>query len=133
MKTKTINKMKKDKNNKYKECTVKINKSNLIKGIYNSILESLIKSKLNVNNIGIFMKTNIIIIKNEIGRSYNRESRISFTKWYVKKYHGKYKYTKIIEAIINNTQEKLNKNLKTKSKKYVLVKENINNSNIDNK
>ena len=133
MKTKNINKIKKDRNNKCKECTVKINKSNLVKGIYNSILEKLIKSKLNVNNITIFMKTNIILVKNEIGRSYNRESRISFTKWYVKKYHGKYKYTKIIEAIINNKQDKLNKNLKTKSKKYVLVNENINNSNIDNK
>jgi len=133
MKTKTINKTKIDRNNKYKKCTVKINKSNLIKGIYNSILEKLIKSKLNVNNINLFMNTNIILIKNEIGRSYNRESRISFTKWYVKKYHGKYKYTKIIEAIINNTEKELNKNLKTKSKKYTLISENNKNSNIDNK
>ena len=76
MKKKTINKNKKDRNNKCKECTIKINKSNLVKGIYTSILENLIKSKLNVKNINIFMKTNIILIKNEIGRSYNRKSRI---------------------------------------------------------
>jgi len=125
MKTKIINKIKKDRNNKCKKCTVKINKSNLIKGIYNSILEKLIKSKLNVNIISLFMKTNIILVKNEIGRSYNRESRISFTKWYVKKYHGIYKYTKIIETIKNNTEEELNKNLKTKSKKYTLITQNI--------
>ena len=67
------------------------------------MLEKLIKSKLNVNIISLFMKTNIILIKNEINRSYVRESRISFTKWYVKKYHGKYKHTKIIESIKNDT------------------------------
>jgi hypothetical protein len=76
------------------------------------------------------MKTNIILIKNEIGRSYDRESRIPFTKWYVKKYHGKYKYTKIINSLKDNTQEELNKNLKTKSKKYSLVSETIDNCNI---
>ena len=130
MKKKTINKNKKDRNNKCKECTIKINKSNLVKGIYTSILENLIKSKLNVKNINIFMKTNIILIKNEIGRSYNRESRIPFTKWYVKKYHGKYKYTKIINSLKDNTQEELNKNLKTKLKKYSLVCETIDNCNI---
>jgi hypothetical protein len=130
MKKKTINKNKKDRNNKCKECTIKINKSNLVKGIYTSILENLIKSKLNVKNINIFMKTNIILIKNEIGRSYDRESRIPFTKWYVKKYHGKYKYTKIINSLKDNTQEELNKNLKTKSKKYSLVCETIDNCNI---
>jgi len=134
MKNKNINKIKKYRKNKNnKECTVIINKSNLVKGIYTSILENLIKSKLNVKNINIFMKTNIILIKNEIGRSYARESRISFTKWYVKKYHGKYKYTKIIEAIKNDTSEELNKNLKTKSKKYTIVYETINNCNIVHK
>jgi hypothetical protein len=134
MKNKNINKIKKYRKNKNnKECTVIINKSNLVKGIYTSILENLIKSKLNVKNINIFMKTNIILIKNEIGRSYARESRISFTKWYVKKYHGKYKYTKIIEAIKNDTSEELNKNLKTKSEKYTIVYETINNCNIVHK
>jgi len=83
--------------------------------------------------INIFMKTNIILVKNEINRSYDRESRIPFTKWYVKKYHGKYKYTKIINAIKDNTQEELNKNLKTKSKKYTLVYEINNNCNIEQK
>ena len=76
MKKKTTNKNKKNRNNKCKECTIKINKSNLVKGIYTSTLEKLIKSKLNVKNINVFIKTNIILIKNEISRSYNRESRI---------------------------------------------------------
>jgi hypothetical protein len=48
---------------------------------------------------------------------------------YVKKYHGKYKYTKIVNAIISDTLEELNKNLKTKSKKYILTNENSNNEN----
>jgi hypothetical protein len=48
---------------------------------------------------------------------------------YVKKYHGKYKYTKIISAIISDTKEELNKNLKTKAKKYLLINENSNNGN----
>lgn len=48
---------------------------------------------------------------------------------YVKKYHGKYKYTKIVNAIISDTQEELNKNLKTKAKKYLLINENSNNVN----
>jgi len=52
---------------------------------------------------------------------------------YVKKYHGKYKYTKIINSIKDNTQEELNKNLKTKSKKYTLVYEINNNCNIEQK
>jgi len=134
MKSKTINKIKKCRKNKdSKECTVVLNKSNLVKGIYGSILKKLIEGKLNMDIINIFMKTNIILVKNEINRSYDRESRIPFTKWYVKKYHGKYKYTKIINAIKDNTQEELNKNLKTKSKKYTLVYEINNNCNIEQK
>jgi hypothetical protein len=70
------------------------------------------------------MKAYIIVIKNEIGRSYDRESRIPFTIWYVKKYHNTYKYRKIICSIKSNTLEELNKNLKSKSKKYTLINEN---------
>lgn len=81
MKHQNINKIKKKRNNSEKDCTVKINKSNLVKGIYDLMLIKLIESKLNVENIKVFMKTNIILIKNEINRSYDRESRITFTKW----------------------------------------------------
>ena len=129
MKHQNINKIKKKRSNLEKVCTIKINKSNLVKGIYDLMLIKLIESKLNAENIKVFMKTNIILIKNEINRSYDRESRIAFTKWYVKKYHGKYKYTKIISAIISDTKEELNKNLKTKAKKYLLINENSNNGN----
>jgi len=129
MKHQNIDNIKKTKNNLEKKCTVKINKSNLIKGIYDLMLIKLIEGKLNMKNIKVFMKTNMILIKNEINRSYDRESRITFTKWYVKKYHGKYKYTKIISSIISNTQEELNKNLKTKAKKYSLINKNSNNVN----
>lgn len=77
IKNKNLNKKKINRNSKkIKECTIKINKSNLINGIYNSLLEHLIKGKLNKNKIDLFMKAYIILIKNETGRSYERESRI---------------------------------------------------------
>ena len=40
---------------------------------------------------------------------------------YVKKYHSIYKYTKIVEALINGDIESLNKNLKSKVKTKTLT------------
>jgi hypothetical protein len=45
-----------------------------------------------------------------------------YCKWYVKMYHKKYEYEKIVKAIINDTIESLNKNLKTKAEE---IKRNV--------
>ena len=55
---------------------------------------------------------------NKENRTFPRESMIPFSKWYVKKYHKKYDMDEILTAIANITIDKLNKNLKTKAKKF---------------
>jgi hypothetical protein len=100
MKHQNINKIKKKRSNLEKVCTIKINKSNLVKGIYDLMLIKLIESKLNAENIKVFMKTNIILIKNEINRSYDRESRIAFTKRLnLLSYESKFKLKNIIKIL----------------------------------
>lgn len=121
IKTKKINNIKIKKNKDKKECVTKINKNNLINGIYNKLLKDIIYGKLEENNIKIFMDTYIILIKNEKDRHFKRISLVPFTKWYVKKYHENCKNEKIIKAIEDNKVNELNKNLKMKSKKRTII------------
>lgn len=85
-------------NNKY---NIKINKSNLIEGIYNSLYD-IIFSKLTyekIYNIGdIYIQYNY----NEKNLNKPRISKTPFTKWYVKSYHSKYD----IQNIFNTINEK---------------------------
>jgi hypothetical protein len=115
----------KKKKSKYIEfgiCTVKINKSNMIKGVY-GILFDILCGHMNDKKIDSFCKTNILIVKNESGRHYPRTSNIPFTKWYIKMYSDMAKFKKIINAIQNDTVDELNKNLKLIAKKIIKINE----------
>lgn len=49
-----------------------------------------------------------------------RNSKTPFTKWYIKGYSNLTKYAKI-DAIINDTVNKLNKNLKSIAKNIISI------------
>lgn len=128
--TKKINVKKGIKKNINLKCTVNINKSNLIKGVYpadesrrvryDKLLKDIICGKLTNETILLLIKTYAITIKNATGRHFKRISLIPFTKWYVKGYLEIYKYIKILEAIENQTKAP-NKNIKTKAKNKKIV------------
>ena len=107
----------KNKNNKDSQYINKINRSNLIKGIFNSLLYDIINNSVNNEKSYNSINRYIIINKNKIGRSFPRSSKTPFTKWYIKGYSEMTKYAKIVDAIKNNTVDKLNKNLKTLAKR----------------
>jgi hypothetical protein len=103
------------------KCTEKINKSNLLNGIFNSLLYDIINNNINKDKIDNFCKTYIIVIKNAVNRTFPRSSKTPFTKWYIKAYSEATKFTKIISAITENTVDKLNKNLKMIAKKILSI------------
>lgn len=104
------------------DCTKKINKSNLVDGIFSFLLYDLFYKNINKTYMDNFCENNILIITNEINRTCVRNSKTPFTKWYVKGYSELAKYAKIIDAILNNTVDKLNKNLKMLAKNIKIVK-----------
>ncbi len=111
----SLNKSKNKDKNKYK-----LNESLLIKGIFDQLLLDIINGNLTSTKIKNFIDTYCIHIKNELNRTFERKSLIPFTKWYVKKYHSVYKYTKILESLIDGNINNLNKNLKSKAKTKTL-------------
>ena len=106
-----------EKENNWKNKTKRINESHLIKGIFDKILYKLLHCKLTNDEYNQFCKTYIKITDNKKNRSFPRTSKKTFSKWYVKGYSHNSQLVKIINAILNNTINKLNKNLKTKAKR----------------
>lgn len=100
---------------------VKINKSNLVNGIFDVLLYDILNGQLSDNKLNQFCKTYIKIVKNKDNRSFPRTSNTPFSKWYVKGYSNLTKYMTIIEAIKENDLTKLNKNLKTIAKKIISI------------
>jgi len=49
-------------------------------------------------------------------------SKTPFTKWYIKSYTDKYKFNKLIDVIVNNNTDKLNKNLKLEANNLKIIK-----------
>lgn len=100
-------------NKESKKGITKINKSNLISGLFDSYLYDFINGN----------KINLIPYKithtNKKNRSFPHISKTPFTKWYIKGYSEMTKYAKIIKAINNDTINNLNKNLKTIAKKII--------------
>ena len=101
------------------ECTEKINKSNVIKGIFDNFLYDILKNNINESKLKRFCELYIITVKNEKNRSFPRNSKIPFTKWYIKGYSEPTKYARIVDALINKTVNKLDKNLKMIANKIV--------------
>lgn len=114
-----------DKNkNKIKtkeQISYKINKSHLVNGIFDNLLVHIIEGTLTDKILNEFQSSYIKIIQNKKGRSFPRTSKTPFSKWYIKGYSNLTKYKTIIDAIINNEIENLNKNLKMIAKKIISI------------
>ena len=113
------NKLKKHIN--YKDYIIKVNKSNIIKGLFDSFLYDILNDNINTTKITQFYESYIVLVKNKRNRSFPRRSNIPFTKWYIKKYSDSTKYIKIKEALDSNTINQLNGNLKSQSKKIISI------------
>lgn len=123
LKSKNIKKEKISKKHKKKVvCSVKINDSLLTTGVFNKLLCHILNSSLTQQIIKVFCETYIKIIKNDLDRHNPRFSQEPYTKWYLKGYSNGAELIKIIEAIINDKIEELNKNLKTKASKIKIIK-----------
>jgi hypothetical protein len=101
--------------------TYKINKSNLINGLFDSILYDIINNSLTCRKLDQFCKAYIKISQNKDNRAFPRTAKTPFTKWYVKGYSNHTKYMSIISAIVDNKVNELNKNLKTLATKIVSI------------
>jgi len=104
-----------------KKVIKKINKTNLLKGIFSSLLYDILYDKLTMDKLNIFCKSYVVYVVNKTGRSFVRNSKTPFTKWYIKGYSELTKYCKVIDAKINDTVEKLNKNLKVLAGKIQII------------
>ena len=105
-------------NNKQYDANVYVNFS----FFHNSMFEKGLKEILNGGlNIGIIINLtkSIKIRKDKQNRVSDRKSLIPFSKWYVKMYHKIYQDKKILNAILNDTVNKLDKNLKVMAKKII--------------
>lgn len=100
---------------------VKINKSNLVNGIFDVLLRDILNGELTENKLNKFCKSYIKVFTNKENRSFPRISKTPFTKWYVKDYHNLTKYMTIMEAIKANDLSKLNKNLRTIAKRIISI------------
>lgn len=106
---------------KLQNVSYKINYSNLINGIFDSIIWEMLDGTLNDELLDKFCESYIKIIQNKTNRSFPRTSKTPFSKWYVKGYSNLTKYMTVIEAILNDNVNELNKNLKTIAKNIVSI------------
>ena len=60
---------------------IKINESNLLKGMFRDLIKDIIQSKLTTDIIDHFTRTYILQIKNGDNRSFERVSLRTFSKW----------------------------------------------------
>jgi len=98
--------------------TLNINESNIIRGIFDNLLDYILESSLTVDILSNFIDSYCVTVNNESNRKFPRTCKCPFKKWYIKMYHEISKYTRINKNIKENTEDKLDKNLKFKSKNY---------------
>jgi hypothetical protein len=101
-------KFKKKNKNKY---TIKHNNKNMILGL-ELILKEIIDGNVNSNSLYKYSANYIKKINIQIEVYKPRICKNPSYKWYLKSYAEYYKYNIVIEAIINNNVDSLNKNLK---------------------
>jgi len=77
-----------------KNC-LNINESNVIKGIFNDLLDIIIESSLTSNILLLFIETYVITVNNKPHRKNPRSCKCPFKKWYIKMYHDISKYTRL--------------------------------------
>lgn len=92
--------------------TIKVNKSNIVSGIYDFLIYDIIKGQLTEEMMETFMETYIKIIKNKKERSFPRISKTPFSKWYLKSYSCNAKLLEIIRAYKEGKINELDKNKK---------------------
>lgn len=97
------------------KASVRVNLTLFTTKFYEKIVSELVYGFLKKETMENIIKYDLVIIKNELNRTFERKSVTPFTKWYVKMYHKMYEYKKIFDAIENNSINKLNKNLKCKA------------------
>ena len=100
-----------------KDYTFKTNKTKIIDGIFDQLLWKLTHNDIDQETINKFCGIYISIVQNKRNRSFPRSAKTPFLKWYVKGYSNETKYMKIINAILNSSVDKLNKNLKVIAKR----------------
>ena len=105
------------KNDKY---NIKYNKSLALNGL-KQIIPNIINSILTSEILFKYLNNFFTLVYSEKNKNNARTSKIPFSKWYVKDYINKYKNEKLIDAIDNNTLEKLNKNLKMEALTITLL------------
>jgi hypothetical protein len=99
----------------------KINKSNLVNGILDNLFNKILRNELTENLVNVFCKSYIKVIGNREGRTFPRTAKTPFTKWYIKGYSDQTKYLSIFNALLNDTVEELNKNLKTIARRIISI------------
>ncbi len=119
-----LSKKKKDENKDIlNEFIIKCNETKLMRFFQNIFLDDLIVNnksstyKKLIENIKIY--TNVRKYKKD--RSYPRKCNTPFMKWYIKAYSNQSEIIKILNAINDGTIDKLNNNLKSKSKKIKIL------------
>ena len=104
--------------NKY---VVKYNNSLMVDGLKN-IINNIIKSNIDTKILFNYSNNFIKKINIQININKERKCKTPFKKWYVKSYTEQYKYIKIINALINNTTDELEKNLKLLASELKIIK-----------
>jgi len=108
-------------NEKDSEYVYKINNALVIDGIFNSLLHDIIYHELDRNKLDLFISSYIKIHKNKLNRSFIRKAKRPHQKWSNKGYSDMSKYERVIDAILDNTINKLNKNLKVIANKILKI------------
>lgn len=105
---KDIIKKEKGKNIKY---VYRVNKTNIIKGIF-KIISNVIKGKIKEDELKNICKSYVSYSYIKLGEHKERKSKTPFLKWYVKGHSNRSLLYKLLEAHLSNDQSKLNKNHK---------------------
>ena len=92
----------------------------LLNGVY-LILEKIINSNLETNDLLNINKNFIKRVNIIINVSNERKSKTPHTKWYVQGYAEHYRNIKIIDSLKENKVNELNKNLKIIAKNTKII------------
>ena len=111
------------KQKKEKKYIIKQSVTNIINGVY-SILNNIMKGKLNINIIDKFINCYVVFNKIDITLNNKRKCKTPFFKWYIKGYTHKSENIKIVKYLLQFSNEKLNKNLMVKCKNSIITKIN---------
>lgn len=103
---------------------INCNQSKIIRFIQTIFLKKIFTTeKCNYETIKNNIKKYLQIRKYEKDRSYPRICKTPYLKWHLKGYSDKSEITKILRAIVNDTVDELNDNLKSKSKHVKILKQ----------